>query len=309
VEEEELEEALEKKDDLDGLLAGGASSQKRLRKGSASDSSDMEGEESNGSEEGQLRWTHMSVRRMLQEVKKRANTSDGGIVTMMSIASDGVKRKKEEQDELLVLLDDLIYALNRLPEQYKVNNYSQLLYQMEQDYQRRRIYLSFLCTEKIEMLQSYEHLRSEVERLVEEKEIYSEYLKNVQLKAFLARIKSRPIIGPFKYKIRDLIKAGVIMPPGGELADGLLGGVEIRATTERGGGGSRTWADGVVKMSCTSPGSINLVIHHTDSAPHFYEMQLSKLMDELLTNDTITYNGVTFDLRKVIHFINKNLTG
>jgi len=75
VEEEELEEALEKKDDLDGLLAGGASSQKRLRKGSASDSSDMEGEESNGSEEGQLRWTHMSVRRMLQEVKKRANTS------------------------------------------------------------------------------------------------------------------------------------------------------------------------------------------------------------------------------------------
>jgi len=51
---------------------------------------------------------------------------------MMSIASDGVKRKKEEQDELLVLLDDLIYALNRLPEQYKVNNYSQLLYQMEQ---------------------------------------------------------------------------------------------------------------------------------------------------------------------------------
>lgn len=56
-------------------------------------------------------------------------------------------------------------------------------------------------------------------------------------------------------------------------------------------------------------GSINLVIHHIDSAPHFFEMQLSKLMDELLTNDTITYNGVVFDLRKVIHFINKNLTG
>jgi hypothetical protein len=30
-----------------------------------------------------------------------------------------------------------------------------------------------------------------VERLVDEKEIYTEYLKNVQLKAFLARIKSR----------------------------------------------------------------------------------------------------------------------
>lgn len=127
-----------------------------------------------------------------------------------------------------------------------------------------------------------------MERLVEEKEIYSEYLKNVQLKAFLARIKSRfaifflalpllmdgratmltntcgrrrPIIGPFKYKIRDLIKAGVIMPPGGELAEGQLGGVEIRATPERGGGGSRTWADGVVKMSCTSPGTFPPVRH------------------------------------------------
>ncbi len=103
-----------------------------------------------------------------------------GIVTMMSITGDGVKRKKEEQDELLISLDDLIYSLKRLPEEYKASNYAHLLYQMEQvggmcayaavcaassfllnvirvqDYQRRRIYLSFLCTEKIEMLQSLE---------------------------------------------------------------------------------------------------------------------------------------------------------
>lgn len=51
---------------------------------------------------------------------------------MMSITSDGVKRKKEEQDELLMLLDDLTDALKRLPEQYKMENYSQLLHQMEQ---------------------------------------------------------------------------------------------------------------------------------------------------------------------------------
>ena len=63
-----------------------------------------------------------------------------------------------------------------------------------------------------------------------------------------------------------------------------------------------------VLCACVA-GSINLVIHHIDSPPHFFEMHLSKLMDELLTNDTITYNGVVFDLRKVIHFINNNLTG
>ncbi|ELR20796.1 GTPase activating protein Sar1, putative [Acanthamoeba castellanii str. Neff] len=273
--------------------------------------------------DGQPRWSHMNVRRMLQEVKKRAKTNGVGIVTMMSITGDGVKRKKEEQDELLISLDDLIYSLKRLPEEYKASNYAHLLYQMEQDYQRRRIYLSFLCTEKIEMLQSLEHLQSEVERLVDEKEIYTEYLKNVQLKAFLARIKSRPIIGPFKYKIRDLAKVGVITVSTREM-EGLstegysavseeqMGGMPLRVSTDRGAGGGkegRTWLDGVVKMSCTSPGSINLVIHHIDSPPHFFEMHLSKLMDELLTNDTITYNGVVFDLRKVIHFINNNLTG
>ncbi len=67
--------------------------------------------------------------------------------------------------------------------------------------------------------------------------------------------------------------------------------------------------EGLVKMSCTSPGSINLVIHFEPAAPQFFEMQLSKLMDELLTSDSIVYNGVAFDLRKVIHFINKTLTG
>lgn len=110
------------------------------------------------------------------------------------------------------------------------------------------------------------------------------------------------------------------------MVEGQLGGVEIRASSER-GGSNRTWADDVVHLPwygrsshpsarcckkahvSDDSGSINLVIHHIDSPPHFYEMQLSKLMDELLTNDTITYNGVTFDLRKVIHFINKNLTG
>ncbi len=103
---------------------------------------------------------------------------------MMSVSGktgDGlvVKRKKEEQDELLKLLHDLLYDLQHiLPEELKQNNFSPLLHQMEQvclilthhyvyfysfltilcsyvlqDYQRRRIYLSFLCTEKLEMLQ------------------------------------------------------------------------------------------------------------------------------------------------------------
>src|SRR3546814_15878531 len=50
----------------------------------------------------------------------------------MSITGDGVKRKKEEQVELLISLDDLIYSLKRLPEEYKASNYAHLLYQMEQ---------------------------------------------------------------------------------------------------------------------------------------------------------------------------------
>lgn len=64
VEEEELEEAQEKRDDLDGSLVGVS-----LRRAS----SDMEGEGLDAAEG--LRWTHMNVRRMLQEVKKRASTT------------------------------------------------------------------------------------------------------------------------------------------------------------------------------------------------------------------------------------------
>jgi len=67
---------------------------------------------------------------------------------------------------------------------------------------------------------------------------------------------------------------------------------------------------GTIKMSCTSPGCVNLVIQtHAGAQPQFFEMQLSNLMDELLTADTATYGDITFDLRKVISFISKNLTG
>jgi len=65
----------------------------------------------------------------------------------------------------------------------------------------------------------------------------------------------------------------------------------------------------MVKMSCTSPGCVNLVIHCPNTQPQFFEMQLSNLMDELLTADTVIYGDVTFDLRKVIAFISKNLAG
>lgn len=112
---------------------------------------DEENRERSGSEV-LPRWSHMSMRRMLQEVKKRAKQSGTsillkqcllsiahlsasigkGIVTMMSITGDGTRRKKEEQDELLILIDDLIYLLKRLPDEYKANSYAQLLYQMEQ---------------------------------------------------------------------------------------------------------------------------------------------------------------------------------
>lgn len=196
--EEEADDDEREKDRERDLNGKEVSAQRQLSLSDSDEAEETEMSERSESD-GLPQWSHMSIRRMLQEVKKRAKTSgssswlsrpavppvthrmrngtDKGIVTMMSITGDGSRRKKEEQDELLMLIDDLIYLLKRLPEQYKVNSYVQLLYQMEQvfnehrkvasscaknslmtlqDYQRRRIYLSFLCTEKIEMLQSFE---------------------------------------------------------------------------------------------------------------------------------------------------------
>lgn len=71
----------------------------------------------------------------------------------------------------------------------------------------------------------------------------------------------RPIIGPFKYKIRELAKAGVIIVPSANMDDLVSSdskapqGVELRVSSEKGSKEGRSWMDGVVKMSCTSPGN------------------------------------------------------
>ncbi|KAL6073899.1 Ras GTPase activating protein ira2 [Balamuthia mandrillaris] len=415
-------------------------------------------------------WATKNILEMLLAVKAKMESQEWVMFKRRSITA-GVRSQSGSSphaEEVLSLISQTVKELQELDPIYQEDNYAALLRSLEQDYQRRRIYLSFLCTEKIEMLQSLEHLRTEVDKLFEEKRLYSEYLHNVQLKAFLARIKSKAIIGPFKYKIKDLMKLGVVLnaqPPPLSAADFLQQGprkrrsgslplhlqppslapgdgsgsnsslpytlsstelsdydydseVEQRLKSKKKQKKSKARAStsttaitteqkrsqlslssrfslrrltgnspqqpkrrkdndedpdssfytesetetetdvdeayntprgrrhslsaleeaasssplssscsstpppkistsslikrapiGIIKMSCTSPGCVNLVIHYQDYRPQFFEVQLSKLMDELLTRDTVCYNGVVFDLRKVIHFINQKLTG
>ena len=48
-----------------------------------------------------------------------------------------------------------------------------------------------LLTEKVEQLEALEHQKKEVARLMEEKKIYSQYLQNVMLDAYLKKIKNK----------------------------------------------------------------------------------------------------------------------
>jgi hypothetical protein len=60
-----------------------------------------------------------------------------------------------------------------------------------QDYQQRTMVRDALLTEKVEQLEALEHQKKEVARLMEEKKIYSQYLQNVMLDAYLKKIKNK----------------------------------------------------------------------------------------------------------------------
>ena len=48
-----------------------------------------------------------------------------------------------------------------------------------------------LLTEKVEQLEALDHQKREVARLLEEKKIYSQYLQNVMLDAYMKKIRNK----------------------------------------------------------------------------------------------------------------------
>jgi len=184
------------------------------------------------------------------------------------------------------LAKELEEKLASLPTKLKEGGFKEILQDLEKDYQQRQIVREAMLTERIEQLEALEHQKREVARLLEEKKIYSEYLTNVQLDAFLKKIKNKSMIGPFAYTLRDLEKRGVIQ------------GNPSNDPQKQGG---------VLKISCTTPGAVNITAKYK-KVSRFFELQLSELMDDLVLHDTVVYDDITFDIRKLISFINRNIT-
>eukprot|EP01113_Clastostelium_recurvatum_P032334 TRINITY_DN413_c1_g1_i6.p1 TRINITY_DN413_c1_g1~~TRINITY_DN413_c1_g1_i6.p1 ORF type:complete len:1287 (-),score=491.71 TRINITY_DN413_c1_g1_i6:955-4473(-) len=183
---------------------------------------------------------------------------------------------------------DLFEKLDRLPPKMKEGGYKDLLAELEKDYQQRQLLREAILTERIEQLESLEYQKKEVARLLEEKKIYAEYLQNVQVDAFLKKIRNRPMIGPFNFTFRELEKKGIIQ------------GTVIPDHPMRQGGD--------FKMSCTTPGAVNITAKYKKYSK-FWEVQLSELMDDLVLHDTVVYDDITFDIRKLISFVNRNVIG
>jgi len=95
------------------------------------------------------------------------------------------------------------------------------------------------------------------------------------------------MIGPYKFSIQQLERRGVIVTTPNIAA--LRNSVEI-------------------KMSCTNPGSINITTKYRKFS-RFFELQLLDLMDDLVLHDTVNYDDIVFDTRKLISFINKYILG
>jgi hypothetical protein len=107
------------------------------------------------------------------------------------------------------------------------------------------------------------------------------------LDAYMKKIRNKPMIGPYKFSIQQLEKRGVIVPTPNLAA--------MRSSVE-------------IKMSCTNPGSINITTKYRKFS-RFFELQLLDLMDDLVLHDTVNYDDIIFDTRKLISFINKYILG
>jgi len=87
----------------------------------------------------------------------------------------------------LEVLTEVLPNVEKLPPRLKENNYSPLIQLMEKDYQQRAMVREALLTEKVEQLEALDHQKREVARLLEEKKIYSQYLQNVMLDAYMKK--------------------------------------------------------------------------------------------------------------------------
>jgi len=180
----------------------------------------------------------------------------------------------------------LTQDLDKIPSAMADNNFYSLLDQMEKDYQQRTMVRDALLTEKVEQLEALEHQKKEVARLMEEKKIYSQYLQNVMLDAYLKKIKNKPMIGPYKFSVKQLEKAGVIVNSASIVNQNNVS----------------------IKMSCTNPGSVNITTKYQKYSK-FYELQLLDLMDDLVLHDISCYDEINFDTRKLISFLNRYILG
>jgi len=188
---------------------------------------------------------------------------------------------------LVGMLEEINQNLEKLPANFKENNYGALLQLLEKDYQQRAMVRETLLTEKVEALEALDHQKREVVRLFEEKKIYSQYLRNVMQDAYDKKTKNKPMIGPYKFSIQQLERRQVIVNTPNLAA--------LRNTVE-------------IKMSCTNPGSINITTKYRKFS-RFFELQLLDLMDDLVLHDTVNYDDIVFDTRKLISFINKYILG
>lgn len=121
------------------------------------------------------------------------------------------------------------------------------------------------------------------------------------------------MIGPFLLAVKELEKAGVLVPT--EASNQMYARalscsppalcLRLRVpASARADQPSRRAAGAALKLSCTNPGFVNLEVKHRGQV-RYYELQPARLLDELLTADTVKFDALLFDLRRLLAFLYK----
>ncbi len=78
------------------------------------------------------------------------------------------------------LLGDIVVDLKMLPFAYQENDFRKLAEEMEREHTMKLQYYEYLLMDKIELLQAIEEHKKELAFLMEEKQLFIEYLENAK---------------------------------------------------------------------------------------------------------------------------------
>eukprot|EP00002_Diphylleia_rotans_P017981 TRINITY_DN3484_c0_g1_i1.p1 TRINITY_DN3484_c0_g1~~TRINITY_DN3484_c0_g1_i1.p1 ORF type:complete len:1384 (-),score=321.96 TRINITY_DN3484_c0_g1_i1:166-4317(-) len=135
----------------------------------------------------------------------------------------------------IVHVDYLIGKLSNIPDERRSTLEVDIISELEKELQSRRLYRQSLAKERQELSSALENQRNMVDQKASEKTIYTDYMLNIQKRAFQQKVKgnSEGKIGPFNFSMKELEKLKLLVPS--PLLDSLRNSLVVEMVSSKPG--------------------------------------------------------------------------